>query len=41
MPAVSGDLGILASHVPSIEALRPGLLEVIESSGTAKRFFGM
>lgn len=40
VPAVSGDLGVLASHVPSIEALRPGLVEVIESSGTAKRFFG-
>ncbi|KAI3613426.1 hypothetical protein CBS9595_004259 [Malassezia furfur] len=39
VPAVSGDLGILASHVPSIEALRPGLVEVIESSGSAKRFF--
>ncbi|WFD44875.1 delta subunit of the central stalk of mitochondrial F1F0 ATP synthase, atp16 [Malassezia psittaci] len=39
VPAVSGDLGILASHVPSIEALRPGLVEVIEASGTAKRFF--
>ena len=39
--AVSGDLGILADHVPTVEQIRPGLLEVIESSGTSKKFFGM
>ncbi|WFD32107.1 delta subunit of the central stalk of mitochondrial F1F0 ATP synthase, atp16 [Malassezia sp. CBS 17886] len=37
--ASSGDLGILSSHVPSIEELRPGVMEVIESNGTNKRFF--
>lgn len=37
--ATSGDMGILASHVPSIEQLAPGLLEVVESSGT-KKWFG-
>ncbi|KAG0089665.1 delta subunit of the central stalk of mitochondrial F1F0 ATP synthase, atp16 [Podila epicladia] len=36
--AVSGDMGILASHVPSIEQLRPGVVEVLEASGS-KRFF--
>lgn len=36
--ANSGDLGILASHVPSVEELRPGLLEVIDSAGTKKWF---
>ncbi|KAF9134158.1 delta subunit of the central stalk of mitochondrial F1F0 ATP synthase, atp16 [Mortierella sp. 14UC] len=36
--AVSGDMGILASHVPSIEQLRPGVVEVIETAGT-KKFF--
>lgn len=41
VPAVSGDLGILAAHVPAVEQIRPGLLEVIESSGTSKKFFGM
>ncbi|KAF8952578.1 delta subunit of the central stalk of mitochondrial F1F0 ATP synthase, atp16 [Podila verticillata] len=37
--AVSGDMGILASHVPSIEQLRPGVVEILEASGS-KRFFG-
>lgn len=37
--ATSGDMGILASHVPSIEQLAPGLLEVVESSGS-KKWFG-
>ncbi|KAF9973120.1 delta subunit of the central stalk of mitochondrial F1F0 ATP synthase, atp16 [Actinomortierella ambigua] len=36
--AVSGDMGILASHVPSIEQLRPGVVEVIENAGS-KKFF--
>lgn len=40
IPAESGDMGILANHVPSIEQLRPGLMEIIEE-GTAgsKQFF--
>lgn len=37
--AETGDMGILANHVPSIEAVRPGVVEVIESSGTSKKFF--
>lgn len=37
--AATGDMGILANHVPSIEALRPGVVEVIESTGT-KKWFG-
>ncbi|KAG0365434.1 putative ATP synthase delta chain precursor, mitochondrial [Gamsiella multidivaricata] len=36
--AVSGDMGILASHVSSIEELRPGVVEVIEGAAT-KKFF--
>jgi F-type H+-transporting ATPase subunit delta len=32
-------MGILAQHVPSIEQLRPGLVEVIEESGGNKQFF--
>lgn len=31
-------MGILSAHVPSVEELKPGLLEVVESSGT-KRWF--
>ncbi|KAJ7593918.1 epsilon subunit of F1F0-ATP synthase N-terminal domain-containing protein [Mycena floridula] len=36
--ASSGDMGILANHVPSIESLRPGVIEVIESTGAKKWF---
>ncbi|KAF9175228.1 delta subunit of the central stalk of mitochondrial F1F0 ATP synthase, atp16 [Mortierella sp. AD011] len=36
--AVSGDMGILASHVPSIEQLRPGVVEVLEGA-SSKKFF--
>jgi len=39
IPAESGEMGVLASHVPSIEQLRPGLVEVFEESGGSKQFF--
>ena len=39
MPAESGEMGVLANHVPSIEQLKPGLVEVIEETGGAKQFF--
>ena len=35
----SGEMGILAQHVPSIEQLKPGLVEIIEESGGNKQFF--
>ncbi len=35
----SGDMGVLSAHVPSVESLRPGLVEVIEQSGS-KKYFG-
>ncbi|KAJ3503536.1 hypothetical protein NLJ89_g8385 [Agrocybe chaxingu] len=38
IPAESGDMGILSNHVPSIEPIRPGLVEVIEASATHKFF---
>ena len=34
-------MGVLANHVPSIEQLRPGLVEVIEESAGSKQFFRM
>lgn len=37
--AASGDMGILANHVPSIEPLRPGVVEVIESGNASKKWF--
>ena len=33
-------MGILANHVPSIEPLRPGVVEVIESGNASKKWFG-
>ncbi|KAI8356784.1 putative ATP synthase delta chain precursor, mitochondrial, partial [Mortierella sp. GBAus27b] len=36
--AVSGDMGILASHVSSVEQLRPGIVEVIDAT-SSKKFF--
>ncbi|EAA28035.2 ATP synthase delta chain mitochondrial precursor [Neurospora crassa] len=39
IPAVSGEMGVLANHVPSIEQLKPGLVEVIEESGSNKQYF--
>lgn len=41
IPAASGEMGVLANHVPSIEQLKPGLVEVVEESGKSKQFFRM
>ena len=32
-------MGVLANHVPSIEQLKPGLIEIIEESGGSKQYF--
>ncbi|KAI9849597.1 MAG: delta subunit of the central stalk of mitochondrial F1F0 ATP synthase, atp16 [Thelocarpon superellum] len=39
IPAESGEMGVLANHVPSIEQLKPGLVEIIEESGGNKQYF--
>ncbi|KZT52868.1 ATP-synthase delta-subunit [Calocera cornea HHB12733] len=39
LPAVTGDMGVLANHLSTIEPLRPGVLEVIESAGQSKKWF--
>ena len=38
--AATGDMGILANHVPSIEPLRPGVVEVVESGNASTKWFG-
>ncbi|KAJ1960092.1 delta subunit of the central stalk of mitochondrial F1F0 ATP synthase, atp16 [Dipsacomyces acuminosporus] len=38
LSAVSGDLGILADHVPTIEQLKPGVIDFISESGSVKYF---
>jgi F-type H+-transporting ATPase subunit delta len=32
-------MGVLANHVPSIEQLKAGVVEIIEESGSSKKFF--
>ncbi|KAL0094471.1 ATP synthase F1 subcomplex delta subunit ATP16 [Phycomyces blakesleeanus] len=39
LAATSGDMGILANHVPTIEQLNPGVVEVVESAEVTKKFF--
>ncbi|ODV79563.1 epsilon subunit of F1F0-ATP synthase N-terminal domain-containing protein [Suhomyces tanzawaensis NRRL Y-17324] len=39
LPSVNGDLGILANHIPIVEQLRPGLLEVITKGGETEQYF--
>lgn len=34
-------MGILASHVPVIEQLKAGLVEIFEEGGSSKQFFRM
>ena len=41
LSAATGDMGILANHVPTIESLRAGVVEVIDAAGQAKKWFGM
>ncbi|KAJ2294993.1 delta subunit of the central stalk of mitochondrial F1F0 ATP synthase, atp16, partial [Coemansia sp. RSA 2706] len=38
MSAVSGDLGVLADHVPTIEQLKPGVVDFIGDAGSQKYF---
>lgn len=37
---MSGNMGILAHHVPILGVLKPGVVSVFESDGNTKRFFG-
>ncbi|XP_068241682.1 ATP synthase subunit delta, mitochondrial [Palaemon carinicauda] len=39
VPSFSGSFGILPAHVPSLAVLKPGVMTVFESDGTAKKFF--
>ncbi|KAJ2237119.1 delta subunit of the central stalk of mitochondrial F1F0 ATP synthase, atp16 [Coemansia sp. RSA 1722] len=38
LSAVSGDLGILADHVPTIEQLKPGVIDIMADTGAEKYF---
>lgn len=39
VPGVSGEFGILANHVPIIEQLKPGVIQITETSGAIKEYF--
>jgi F-type H+-transporting ATPase subunit delta len=32
-------MGVLSNHVPSIEQLKPGLIEIVEENGSTKQLF--
>lgn len=38
LPGASGDMGILADHVPVMEQLKPGVVEVVEEQNSTKFF---
>merc|ERR1719233_1902869 len=39
VPSFSGSFGILPSHVPTLAVLKPGVMTVFESDGSAKKYF--
>ncbi|KAH8556744.1 F1 complex, delta/epsilon subunit of ATPase [Umbelopsis sp. PMI_123] len=39
LAATSGDMGVLANHVPTIEQLKAGVVEVFENASTTKKYF--
>ena len=38
LPTTAGNIGVLANHVPTVEELIPGVVEVIEGSETKQYF---
>lgn len=39
LPSINGDLGILADHIPIVEQLRPGLVEIISRGNETTQYF--
>lgn len=39
VPTMSGNMGILAHHVPILGVLKPGVVSIFEADGNTKRFF--
>jgi len=39
VPSMSGDFGILADHVPTIAALKPGVVAVTDEKGLVSKYF--
>merc|ERR1712110_848489 len=39
IPGAAGDFGILANHVPTVAAMKPGVVSVFEDENTIKKYF--
>lgn len=39
LPSINGALGILANHIPIVERLKPGMLEIISKDGQTELYF--
>lgn len=39
LPAKSGTIGVLANHVPTVEQLTPGVVEIVGTSNDTKKYF--
>lgn len=39
LPAQSGKMGVLANHVPTVEQLTPGVVEILEEGKGSKKYF--
>ena len=37
---MSGNFGILANHVPMLAVLKPGVINIFETEGESKKYFG-
>ena len=41
IPSTDGDMGILANHVPTIQQLKPGVIEITGADGKSTKYFGI
>ncbi|KAI3651196.1 hypothetical protein MP228_004677 [Amoeboaphelidium protococcarum] len=39
LPASTGDMGVLANHVPTIQQLKPGMVDVVIDATKSKKLF--
>jgi F-type H+-transporting ATPase subunit delta len=40
LPAVSGEMGVLSNHVPTIQQLKPGVVDVLLEGNKSEKIFG-
>lgn len=39
IPATTGEMGVVANHVPTLEQLKPGVVEVFETPSKSDKYF--